>query len=62
MPETQIEILQILSTHPGYLKKLEQIINSGILETKGDKCEIHFDMDSNIRKIYGPRLKLDIKS
>ena len=60
MPENQtLEILQMVTNKPGYLKKLEQIISSGILETKGDKCEIHFDMDSNIRKIYGPRLKFD---
>lgn len=58
--ETEIQILQFaLVNKPGYFKKLEAIVNSGILETKGDKCEIHFDSEGNIRKIYGPRLKFD---
>ena len=54
MENQTLEFLQLATNKPGYLKKLEQIINSGILETKGDKCEIHFDSQGNIRKIYGP--------
>lgn len=58
----QIEILQMFSNKPGYLKKIEQIINAGVLDIKGDKCEIHFDAQGEIRKIYGPRLKFDSKN
>ena len=44
-----------------FLPKLARIIQSGILNTKGDKVEIHFDTNGNIRKIYGPRLVDEIK-
>ena len=58
MVETQtIEILTLsLANHPGYLKKLEQIINSGVLEVKGAVAEIWFDADGSIRKIKSPQV------
>ena len=59
MPDQTLQILQLVTNKPGYLFKIQQILDSGILETKGDKCEIHFDMDGKIRKIYGPRLRID---
>lgn len=38
-----------------YLPKIIKILKSGVLNTKSDKVEIHFDHDGNIRRIYGPR-------
>ena len=55
MTEIQIDILQLVSDKPGYLFKLMQIAESGVLETKSDKVEIYFDRDGAIRRIYGPK-------
>jgi hypothetical protein len=51
-----IQIAQFISNKPGYLKKLEQIISSGILDVTSDVGEIHFDKDGNIRKIKVPKV------
>ena len=51
-----IKITQYIESHPGSLQKLEQILQSGLLETKGGVAEIHFDIDGNIRKILSPKI------
>lgn len=45
-----MDILQIISDK-GYLFKIEQIIESGCLDTVSDMVEIHFDEFNQIRRI-----------
>lgn len=57
MPEKPI-VININVLPEGHLKKIEQIINAGVLEVRGDMAEIHFDKDGNIRKIKAPKVSI----
>lgn len=52
--EKQIDIIQIITDKPGYLYKIQKIIESGCLDVVSDVVEIHFDAQNNIRRIRKP--------
>lgn len=54
MPEIDIKLL----LRPGDLFKIQQIIEAGVLNVKGEKAEIYFDGDGNIRKIVAPKVSV----
>lgn len=52
--EKPFEMLQVITDNPGYLFKIQQIMESGCLNTISDVVEIHFDERNNIRRIRKP--------
>lgn len=53
-----LEIGEFITNKPGYMHKIQQIIEAGVLEVKGDMAEIHFDAQGNIRKIVSPKVSI----
>jgi hypothetical protein len=56
--DKDLKLLRVVFKNAGDLKKIDQIISSNLLNTKGGCAEIHFDADGNIRKIVVPQISI----